>query len=75
MPFFTVFGALSDKIGRKKIMMAGCLIAVIAYIPIYHAMERAAGSPEERMKDETEATRYPVAVAPLILVRPTAELR
>jgi len=44
MPFFTVFGALSDKIGRKKIMMAGCLIAVIAYIPIYHAMERAAGN-------------------------------
>src|SRR5579872_5467327 len=34
MPFFVVFGALSDKIGRKKIMMAGCLIAVIAYIPI-----------------------------------------
>ena len=44
MPFFMVFGALSDKIGRKKIMMAGCLIAVIAYIPIYHAMERAAGN-------------------------------
>src|ERR1700730_16922072 len=44
MPFFTVFGALSDKIGRKKIMMAGCLIAVISYIPIYHAMERAAGN-------------------------------
>jgi MFS family permease len=44
MPFFTVFGALSDKIGRKKIMMAACLIAVISYIPIYKAMERAAGT-------------------------------
>ncbi len=44
MPFFTVFGALSDKIGRKKIMMAGCLIAVLTYIPIYHAMEKAAGN-------------------------------
>jgi len=44
MPFFTVFGALSDKIGRKKIMMAGCLFAVLAYIPIYHAMEKAAGN-------------------------------
>jgi MFS family permease len=44
MPLFTVFGALSDKIGRKKIMMAGCLIAVLAYFPIYKAMERAAGN-------------------------------
>src|SRR5246500_4278139 len=44
MPFFTVFGALSDKIGRKKLMMAGCLIAVVTYLPIYHAMQRAAGN-------------------------------
>src|SRR5689334_5626412 len=44
MPFFTVFGALSDKIGRKKIIMAGCLLAVITYIPIYKAMEVAAGN-------------------------------
>jgi MFS family permease len=44
MPFFTVVGALSDRIGRKKLMMAGCLIAVLTYIPIYHAMERAAGN-------------------------------
>src|SRR6267142_4372214 len=44
MPFFTVFGSLSDKIGRKKIIMAGCLIAVLSYYPIYHAMESAAGN-------------------------------
>src|SRR6202789_2979741 len=44
MPFFTVVGALSDRIGRKKLMMAGCLFAVLTYIPIYHAMERAAGN-------------------------------
>ena len=44
MPFFTVFGALSDKIGRKWIMMAACLISVVTYIPIYKAMERAAGN-------------------------------
>jgi MFS family permease len=44
MPFFTVFGALSDRIGRKKIMMAGCLLAVLTYIPIYHAMQSAAGN-------------------------------
>jgi MFS family permease len=44
MPFFTVVGALSDRIGRKKLMMAGCLLGVLTYIPIYKAMERAAGN-------------------------------
>jgi MFS family permease len=44
MPFFVLFGALSDRIGRKKIMMAGCLVAVVLYIPIYKAMQIAAGS-------------------------------
>ena len=37
-PFFIVFGSLSDKIGRKYIMMAGMLIAIIAYRPIYTIM-------------------------------------
>jgi MFS family permease len=44
MPFFTVVGALSDRIGRKKLMMSACLLAVVTYIPIYHAMQRAAGN-------------------------------
>jgi MFS family permease len=44
MPFFVVFGALSDRIGRKKIMMAGCLIAALSYYPIYIGMEAAAGN-------------------------------
>jgi MFS family permease len=44
MPFFTVFGSLSDKIGRKWLMMAACLLAVVTYIPIYHAMQNASGN-------------------------------
>src|SRR6266478_6132538 len=44
MPFFTVFGALSDRIGRKWLMMAACLIAVLTYFPIYHAMHDATGN-------------------------------
>src|SRR5262249_21525294 len=44
MPLFVFMGALSDRIGRKWIMMAGCLLAAISYIPIYSAMQRAAGS-------------------------------
>lgn len=37
-PLFIVFGAMSDRIGRKKIMLAGCLLAALTYVPIYMAM-------------------------------------
>jgi MFS family permease len=40
-PFFIIFGALSDRIGRKKVMMAGNLIAALSYYPIYQAMHAA----------------------------------
>ena len=44
MPFFVFFGALSDRFGRKRIMMLGCLVAAISYLPIYRAMQAVAGS-------------------------------
>jgi Arabinose efflux permease len=44
MPFFVFFGALSDRIGRKWIILAGCLLAMLTYIPIYQGMQAAAGS-------------------------------
>jgi MFS family permease len=37
-PFFLVFGWLSDRIGRKIIILAGCLIAAVTYVPIYNLM-------------------------------------
>ena len=37
-PFFLFFGSLSDKIGRKPIIMAGCLIAALTYFPIFKAI-------------------------------------
>jgi MFS family permease len=44
MPLFVVFGALSDRLGRKKIMMTGCLLAALSYWPIYRAMQAVTGS-------------------------------
>jgi len=37
-PFFVIFGWLSDKIGRKPIVMAGCLIAALTYFPVFKAI-------------------------------------
>jgi MFS family permease len=41
-PFFVVFGALSDRIGRKPLILLGCLLAILTWIPIYRAMTEAA---------------------------------
>ncbi|MDI1268905.1 MAG: MFS transporter [Polaromonas sp.] len=41
-PFFVVFGSLSDKIGRKPIIMAGCLLAALTYFPVFTALTKAA---------------------------------
>jgi MFS family permease len=37
-PFFIFFGSLSDKIGRKPIIMAGCLLAIVTYFPLFNAL-------------------------------------
>jgi MFS family permease len=41
-PGFVFFGWLSDKIGRKPIIMAGCLLAVVTYFPLFEALTRYA---------------------------------
>ena len=65
MPFFTVFGALSDRIGRKKLMMAGCLIAALTYIPIYHAMQRAAGNDVVTVQSTKSKVTSAISLTPL----------
>ena len=41
-PFFLFFGRLSDRIGRKPIILAGCLVAAITYFPIYNLITQFA---------------------------------
>jgi len=41
-PFFVVFGTLSDKVGRKPIILAGMLLACLTYFPLFHALSNAA---------------------------------
>ena len=60
-PFFIVFGALSDRIGRKMIIMAGLLLAIITYIPntpvsIFNAMTHFANPALEKAMKEAPAT-------------------
>jgi MFS family permease len=68
MPLFVVFGALSDRIGRKWIIMAGCLLAVISYVPIYKAMESAAGSNVETATSQVHPKTGAITLTPMTRV-------
>ena len=68
-PFFIVFGALSDKVGRLRIMMAGNLIAALTYYPIFWLMAQCvtlppAGSPAGTTSTDVNA----VALTGLVFI-------
>ncbi|MBS0377043.1 MAG: MFS transporter [Proteobacteria bacterium] len=46
--FFVVFGILSDKIGRKTVVLTGCLLAAVTYVPIFKAITHYANPALER---------------------------
>src|SRR6266545_2027115 len=52
-PFFIVFGKLSDRIGRLKIILAGCLIAAATYIPIFKGLTHFVNPALERFNQTT----------------------
>jgi Sugar (and other) transporter len=65
-PFFVVFGRLSDRIGRKKIVLAGCLLAALTYFPIFKgithfanpAIEAAAASAPVRVLADPDSCHF-----------------
>src|SRR5687768_11325383 len=65
IPFFVLFGALSDRIGRKRIMMVGCLLAALSYIPLYQAMQEAAGSNVVTVASQTNAVTGAKSIIPV----------
>ena len=55
-PFFIVFGALSDRIGRKPIIMAGCLLAVLTYFPVFKMLTEAANPDLAKAQAQAKVT-------------------
>jgi MFS family permease len=68
MPLFVVFGALSDRIGRKRIMMSGLLIAAVTYLPIYKLMQIAAGNNVAGVGSETNSVTGEITLLPHAVV-------
>ena len=58
---FVFFGALSDKIGRKPVILGGCLIAAITYFPLFGALTSVA-SP--RLNQALETAKVQVVADP-----------
>jgi MFS family permease len=71
MPFFVVFGALSDRVGRKQIMMLGCLVAALSYLPIYKAMQAAAGSQVVTVVSQRNPVTGALSLTPLTVAEGT----
>ncbi|MBX3506733.1 MAG: MHS family MFS transporter [Parvibaculum sp.] len=56
VPFFVVFGTLSDRIGRKPIILAGCLLAALTYFPLFAGLTHFANPALEAAQKSSPVT-------------------
>ena len=63
IPLFWLFGRLSDRVGRRPVMLAGCLLAALGYFPMFHALTAAANP----------ALARAMALHPVVLVAAPAD--
>jgi MFS family permease len=62
-PFYVVFGGLSDRIGRKPLVVGGCLLAVLTFFPLFHGLTHYANP----------ALQKAMAAAPVTVIAPAGE--
>ena len=68
VPLFVVFGALSDRIGRKRLMLGGMVLAALSYLPLYHLMSLAAGNGIVGVSSQTNKVTGEIKLLPTTLV-------
>lgn len=56
LPLFLIFGWLSDRVGRKQVIMAGCVLAALTYFPLFQMLAQATNPALVAFQERTEVT-------------------
>ena len=74
VPTLIFFAALSDRVGRKWLMMAACLLGIVTWFPIYKAMQRAAGNNVVSVGSTKNKVTGAITLSPMTIDPVTSQL-